>query len=307
VSLQTKTLIVGAGANGGYLAARMIEKGVDISMLTRPARFEHLLCRGLHVSSRFGRFGKPAPALVYTEIKSSYDLVIFACRSHRLAEAVNQAAIAIGPATIILSLVDGGPHFPFLTGKFPKNTVFEGMLEGRLFMDADQVIRHREPETRIQIGMRSPDDVVALHIARLLEGRGLMASAVEGLWPKIWTRSIFLAAGVGASAIVNKPVRDALRSRSGDIHFGFMCAQGCAVAAREGVTVNKDMLHKYRLGLHLDGEPIQAPAQATDPKGAGGEALHLLSQMHERAIRWGVSHSFNVALDAVKERASHAS
>jgi 2-dehydropantoate 2-reductase len=98
--LPTKTLIVGAGANGGYLAARMIEKGVDISMLTRPARFEHLLCRGLHVSSRFGRFGKPAPALVSKEIKSNYNLVIFACRSHRLVEAVNQAAIAIGSVFI---------------------------------------------------------------------------------------------------------------------------------------------------------------------------------------------------------------
>jgi 2-dehydropantoate 2-reductase len=306
VNLHTKTLIVGAGANGGYLAARMIERGVDISLLTRPARYEHLLCRGLHVSSRFGRFGKPAPALVAAEIKSNYDLVIFACRSHRLLEAVEQAKTSVGPSTIILSLTDGGPHLPFFTGKFPNNTVIEGMFEGRLFMDADQIIRHREPEARVQIGMRMPGDAVALGLAQLLEGRGLIASAVKDIKPKIWTRSIFLAAGVGASAIVRMPVRDALRIRPGDIHYGFMCAHGCAVAAREGVAVNKDMLHKYRLGLHMDGEPIQAPPQPIDPKGAGEEALYLLSQMNERAIRWGVGRSFNVALDAIKERSSHA-
>jgi 2-dehydropantoate 2-reductase len=308
VSLHhTKTLIVGAGANGGYLAARMIEKGVDISMLTRPARFEHLLCRGLHVSSRFGRFGKPAPALVSAEIKSKYDLVIFACRSHRLVEAVNQAAIAVGPATIILSLVDGGPHLPFFTGKFPKNTVFEGMLEGRLFMDADQIIRHREPETRIQIGMRSPGDAVAMRIVQLLQGRGMIASAVEDLLPKIWTRSIFLAAGVGAAAIVDQPVRDALRCRSGDIHFGFMCDEGRGVAKRAAVAVSKDMLRDYRVGLGLEGEPIPSPPKITDRDGAGQEALFLLEQLIERAMRLGASHlSLKMALNAAKKRVSHA-
>jgi ketopantoate reductase len=162
-------------------------------------------------------------------------------------------ANAIGPATIILLLADGGPHLPFLVGSFPNNTVFEGMLEGRLFMDAEQIIRHRELEIRIQIGMRTPGDAVALRIAQLLQGRGMIASAVEDWLPKIWTRSIFLAAGVGASAIVNKPVRDALRNRSGDIHYGFLCEEGRAVAKRDGILVSKDMLRDYRQGLGFEG------------------------------------------------------
>jgi 2-dehydropantoate 2-reductase len=305
--LNTKTLIVGAGAMGGYLAARLLEKGVDISLLTRSERYEQLLCRGLHVSSRYGRFGRHAPALISPEIKSPYHLVVFACRPHCLSEAADQVKAAVGPATIILSVVDGGPYLPFFNRRFPDNPGYEGMFEGRVFLDADQIIRHREPEARLQVGIPRAGDRVSVRIAQLLEGRGLIARPVADLAPRIWTRSIFLAASIGASAILNKPVRDALRARSGDIHFGFMCAEGRAIAAREGVTVSKDMLRDYRLGLSMDSEPIQAPPRVTDPEGAGQEALFLLSQMTERAMRLGVScSSFEVALEAVKKRVFHA-
>ncbi len=41
-----RTLVVGAGATGGYYGARLAEAGADITFLVRPARAARLASRG---------------------------------------------------------------------------------------------------------------------------------------------------------------------------------------------------------------------------------------------------------------------
>jgi hypothetical protein len=154
-----------------------------------------------------------------------------------------------------------------------------------LFLDADRIIRHREPEVRIRIGTQHPGDQTAAWIAELLTGRGLIAQTCEDIAQHVWTRSIFLAAGVGASLWKEMPLRDALRTVSGDLEFRYMCVDGRDIAERSGVTVTKDMIHAYRQAMYLDGEAVQPPPRITDPDSAGDEALFLLAQMVGRSLR----------------------
>ena len=128
--LKTCVLIAGAGAVGGYVAARLIEKGVDTTLMTRPERFEQIVVRALYVTSPFGRFRKPVYGLVSAQLSKPYDLVIFVCRAHLLTDAIQQAADAVGPNTFVLSLTDGGPNIEHLRRRFQADKAIEGIFEG---------------------------------------------------------------------------------------------------------------------------------------------------------------------------------
>lgn len=58
-----KILMLGAGAIGGYLGARIHLAGGDMSFLVRPARARQLLASGLQVVSPFGDMARRASAM----------------------------------------------------------------------------------------------------------------------------------------------------------------------------------------------------------------------------------------------------
>ncbi len=61
-----RTLVVGAGAIGGYFGGRLLEANRDVTFLVRPRRAEELAESGLRIRSRFGdiTIAKPATILV---------------------------------------------------------------------------------------------------------------------------------------------------------------------------------------------------------------------------------------------------
>ncbi len=290
-------LIVGAGAVGSYVAARLHEKGADVTLLTR--RAELVTLRGLRLASPLGRFRHPVPAIVTTTGRPPVDVVLLCCRANVLTEAVSEAIAVCGPHTIVVSLADGGPHRETLERLLPQTRVIEGMFEARLRLDADGIVSHRLPEARITIGTRGPDDIVAAMIARALNGRGLVAATSDNMDSLVWARTIYLAAGIGAAALTGRPFRDALRFLPGKSHFLDLMADGREIAAANGVTVDRRQTWAYRHAPFLEASPVSAPARSTDPGGAGLEALHILARMarqtHERS-------AFMTALEAATER-----
>ena len=162
------------------------------------------------------------------------------------------------------------------------NTTMEGVFEGRVRIDADGVIGHRPPETRILIGERSPGERVAARIAELLTGRGLDAKTTGNVARLVWARSIFLAAGVGMSILTRRPLTDALRFHPGQTHFAHMVSEGRGVAAANDVEIHKATMWRYRHCLTLAGEPLMSPPLVTDPSGAGQEAFYLLTLLIRR-------------------------
>jgi 2-dehydropantoate 2-reductase len=73
-----RTLVVGAGATGGFFGARLAQAGRDVTFLVRPGRVSALAFRGLRVPG-LGRDDVIKPSLVTGgELAGSYDLVLLA-------------------------------------------------------------------------------------------------------------------------------------------------------------------------------------------------------------------------------------
>ena len=102
-----RILIIGAGAVGGYFAARLIAANRDVSILVRPRRAAQLRASGLQLFSPHGDLTVQPKLLLGTELSKEkpFDLILVSTKAYSLDAAMNDFAPAVGPNTAILPLL----------------------------------------------------------------------------------------------------------------------------------------------------------------------------------------------------------
>src|SRR5580658_3252592 len=161
-----RILVVGAGAIGGYFGARLAAAGRDVTFLVRPKRAEQLKS-GLFVRSPKGDVKIATPKLV-TEAtlsppgvpsltarsgesplgipslaaQSPFDLILLSCKSYDLDSAMDSFARAVGPATMILPLLNGESHVDTLKKRFGAGAVLGGQCQISSTLDEQGHIVH---------------------------------------------------------------------------------------------------------------------------------------------------------------------
>jgi 2-dehydropantoate 2-reductase len=91
-----RTLIVGAGATGGYFGGRLAEAGRDVTFLVRPARAAVLKERGLRIMSPAGERVIDVRTVTASSLQGPYDLIVLAVKSYGLAGAIADLRPAMG-------------------------------------------------------------------------------------------------------------------------------------------------------------------------------------------------------------------
>lgn len=283
-----RVLVVGAGAVGGMIAARMIEQGIDVTLLTGARRAEQVVCKALVVRSFAGSFAKHVAAIVAETVAAPFDIVIFATRAHMFETALAHAGPAIGADTIVVSLVDGGAHAADVRAATSATAVLDGMFEGRVAIDVDGVIRHRGRDARILIGARGENGPVARMLAALFTGRGIVADVVDDVGTQIALRNWFLACAIATTTATGLPLRDALRTRAGRKLHRDMLFFTPKVDLPAEARPSPETLQRYTERWDWESEVIQPPPLATDAGAAGAEARCLLNRYATRCARLGV-------------------
>lgn len=90
-----RVLVLGAGAIGGFLGARLIEAGAWVSFLVRPARAERLRRDGLRILSEKQAFAAPIRVLTSAE-DDHHGLIMLACKAYDLDAAIDALRPAMG-------------------------------------------------------------------------------------------------------------------------------------------------------------------------------------------------------------------
>jgi len=140
-----RTLIVGAGAVGGYFGGRLAQAGRDVTFLVRPARAKQLSRDGLRIISPHGDAVLSPKVVSAEESDTPYDLVFLSVKAYALEAAMNDFAAAVGPETMILPVLNGMHHIDLLTKRFGQHAVIGGIClvaaeiddQGRIVQLAD--------------------------------------------------------------------------------------------------------------------------------------------------------------------------
>jgi 2-dehydropantoate 2-reductase len=125
--------IIGAGAIGGWVAARLAAIGEGVSILARGATAASLLT-GLELVED-GASTTVYPAVsTSAELLGEQDLLILAVKAPALHEAAWAAEPMIGPETIILPMLNGVPWW-FAEGASLRSVDPNGVIAGALPLD----------------------------------------------------------------------------------------------------------------------------------------------------------------------------
>ncbi len=108
-----RIVIVGAGAIGGYIGARLCRAGADVVLLARGPHLRAMQERGLQVRSPDGDFEvMPQLAGDLASIGPA-DVVFLGVKAHSLTALAPQLSPLLGPETVVVSTQNGIPWWYF--------------------------------------------------------------------------------------------------------------------------------------------------------------------------------------------------
>ncbi len=249
--------ILGAGAIGGYLGAKLALAGADLTVIARGPHLEAIKRAGLRVEYADGTSDIVHPTLATADMTAAgpHDYVIVGVKAQALPALVQPMRALYGPDTAVVYAQNGIPWWYFLRhggeyegrqieavdpgGQIAANTEIERVIGCVVYpaatIAAPGVIRHIEGN-RFTLG--EPDGSKsdrAQALAKLMAAGGLRAPVRSDirneLWLKLWGNLSFnpISALTRATldVIIADPLTYALASR--------MMAEGQAVAERLGV------------------------------------------------------------------------
>jgi 2-dehydropantoate 2-reductase len=176
-----KIAIVGAGAIGGYLGARLSLAGEDVTFIARNRNLDAINAHGFKLIAEDGSetVARAVRAVQRCADAGAQDAVLLTVKAHQVRDLLPELRDLFrsdgGPPTMVVTMINGVPwwYFHKLAG------AFEGRALTRL--DPDGLIaRHIEPE-RIIGGIVYPaTELVAPGVVQVIEGNRFSLGELDG-------------------------------------------------------------------------------------------------------------------------------
>src|SRR5260370_4803133 len=140
-----KTLIIGMGALGGMIAARVRAAGLPVWIATRDAeQADRLRASGLRVTGMGSAVNVQATAIAPLDAYAAHDgfeLVVLATKAHDAIEAAPKLSLLLGPNATLLPIQNGG--VPQMLGDRLGNCVLGGLSNLGATMEAPGIYEQR--------------------------------------------------------------------------------------------------------------------------------------------------------------------
>jgi 2-dehydropantoate 2-reductase len=289
-----RILVVGAGAIGGYFGARLAAAGRDVTFLVRPKRAEQLTS-GLFVRSPKGDVKIAAPKIV-TEAtlpplgvpsltarsREPFDLVLLSCKSYDLGSAMASIARAVGPATMVLPLLNGESHIDTLKKRFGAGAVLGGQCQISSTLDAQGHVIHLN-EMQL-LGFGELDGTRSARIEAVnenLSGATFEAQLSTRILQDMWEKWMFIATLAGITCLMRAALGDI--ATAGGTGIALALFEECsAIAAKNGYAPHPVIGERIRKMLTAPGSTLTA-SMLRDVEGHGKtEHEHVLGDLFAR-------------------------
>ena len=284
-----KLLFLGAGGVGGYFGARLIEAGVDVSFLVRPARAALLAEQGLTIRSPHGDLTLPVRCVTRDTVQPEYDLVLLAPKAYDLADALDAIEPAIGPHTFVVPFLNGLAHMDAIDARFGAHRVLGGVAHIAAALAADGSVRQLNAVHTLTAGGRdaATRQAAAEFIALCGPARFdavLSTDILATLWEK-WT---FLATLAGATTLMQGSIGEVMDTTHGESLLRRLYAEGLAVAERSGFPIPEQAQARSLRTLTERGSGFTASMLRDLQAGLRTEHDHVLGDLVRRALDHGL-------------------
>jgi 2-dehydropantoate 2-reductase len=282
-----RTLIVGAGAIGGYFGGRLLQAQRDVTFLVRPRRAEQLERTGLVIRSPFGDVDIGSPPTVQAEqLSQPFDLILLSCKAYDLDGAIESFAPAVGPQTVILPLLNGMRHLDVLEGKFGGNALLGAHCLISTALDAEGRIQHLNDSHLLTFGER--DGTRSARVEAILAELtpGLFKTVLsETILLDMWEKWTFIATLAGMSCLMRASLGDIVTAGAGDLSLALR-DECIHVAKAAGFAPRESAVQRITAAITNPGSTLTASMLRDIERGAQTEVEQILGDLLRRQVGW---------------------
>ena len=271
-----KIAIVGAGAIGGYLGAKLARAGEEVTFIARNRNLEAIRAHGFKLILEDGseEHAPTAKAVQRMAEAGPQDAVLLTLKAHQVKDVLPELRELFGPHTMVVTMINGLPWWYFQ--KLP------GPYEGRSLESVDPgglIGRTIEPERVIGSVVYPASELVAPGVVRLIEGNRFTLGELDGsrservealsraminagfkspvskdirgeIWVKLWGNLCFNP----ISALAHATLEDICRFPATRALAATMMAEAQAIAQKLGVefkiSIDKRIAGAEAIGAH---------------------------------------------------------
>ena len=289
-----KFAVVGAGAIGGLLGARLSLAGEDVTFIARNKNLAAISTNGFRLIDEAGIEHRAASAKAVGDAAEigAQDVVLLTVKAHQVKDVLAQLAHLVGPETMLVTMINGMPwwYFQGLTGEWQGRTLESVDPGGLLAQSID-------PARVIGSIVYPAAELVAPGVVKAIEGNrftigepgGERTARIEALskalmhagfkapiardiraeiWVKLWGNMSFNP----VSALTGATLEGICRDPDARKLIATMMEEGEAVANRLGITfkisIDQRIAGAEAVGAHktsmlqdvLHGRPLEVEA-----------------------------------------------
>jgi 2-dehydropantoate 2-reductase len=282
-------LVVGAGAVGGFLAARLAGGGHDVTVLVRPRSAARLRDDGLRITSPDGtRVLRPA-VVTAGELTSGYDAIVLAVKSEDLAGAMADIEPAVQRPAVLVPFLNGMAHVEPLVGQFG-SAVLGGVLRIATQVDDDGTIRVLDPGFDVEVGELDGSRSTRVdRLASAFRDAGSDVTVPDNIVDAMWTKWVFIASIGAVTSLMRAPVGDIVAVPDGEPFARSVLAEAAAAAAACGHPVPAGQLRATGHALTAAGSSTTSSLSRDLIAGRRTEVEAVLADLAARASAAGAA------------------
>lgn len=253
-----RVAVVGAGAVGGYVAARLARAGEDVAVVARGAHLAAIRRDGLRIQSpALGDFSARVTASDDPARLGHADLVVYAVKTYDNDTAAPLIRPLLGPETAVLTVQNGVDSTDQLAAVVGQARVLGGVTYVATSVVAPGVIAQTGVHRSIVFGEAfGPRKAVSDRVRRIeavLAAADIQATAVADARVPIWDKFVYLVPFSGLTGIARQPIGPVWQRPEARDVFYAAAREVAAVAEAEGETISPDRFETLR--AYMDGIP----------------------------------------------------
>ncbi len=286
-----KILFLGAGAVGGYWAAKLTQSGAaDVTLLLREKRAEIVRKNGLVVKSPKGDFTVPVKVVTIGGDGGPYDLIVLACKAYDLPSAMDSIAPAVGKDTTIVPMLNGHAHFATLDAKFGTEKVAGGLARISGMLGPNGEILH-SGASGVSFGERDgkPPRKALVELDAACGKAGIDGGLNPNINQDLWDKWLMLGSIASMCSAMRGTIGDIMATEDGEAIMNEILEECRKVAAAEGYAPSEKAFSTVRAALTTKGAKTVASILGDIEKTGAVEGHQIVGDMLGRARKHGIA------------------
>ncbi len=286
-----KILFLGAGAVGGYWAAKLTQSGAaDVTLLLREKRAEIVRKNGLVVKSPRGDFTVPVKVVTKGSDGGPYDVIVLACKAYDLPSAMDSIAPAVGKDTTIVPMLNGHAHFATLDAKFGAEKVAGGLARISGMLGQNGEILH-SGASGVSFGERDgkPPRKALTELDAACKKAGIDGGLNPNINQDLWDKWLMLGSIASMCSAMRGTIGDIMETQDGEAIMNEILEECRMVAAAEGYAPSDKAFSTVRAALTAKGAKTVASILGDIEKSGAVEGHQIVGDMLGRARKHGIA------------------